>query len=49
MAILIAAILTISIGATAILPNTSAHTPPYNIPTYAFCNVGTNPVGLGKQ
>ncbi len=49
IAILIAAILTISIGAsTTLIPNANAHNPQYNIPTYAFCNVGTNPVGIGQ-
>ena len=49
MAILIAAILTISIGAsTSLLPSASASSPPKNIPTYAFCNVGTNPDGVGQ-
>jgi len=49
MAIMIALLLTISMTASIILqPNASAHNPPYNIPTYAFSNVGTNPVGLGQ-
>ncbi|MGO8806804.1 MAG: hypothetical protein ACLQO7_09435, partial [Candidatus Bathyarchaeia archaeon] len=49
MAILIAAILTISIGAsTSLLPSASAHSPPWNIPTYAYCNVAPNPAGLGQ-
>ena len=49
MAILIAAILTISIGAsTSLIPSASAHSPPWNIPTYAYCNVAPNPAGLGQ-
>ncbi len=49
MVILIATILTISIGAsTALMPISSAHSPPWNIPTYAFVNVGTNPDGVGQ-
>ena len=49
MAILISAILTISMGASIMLiPNAIAHTPQWQIATYAFVNVGTNPVGLGQ-
>ena len=49
MAILIAVILTVSIGAsTSLLPSASAHSPPQNIASYAFCNVGTNPDGVGQ-
>ena len=49
MAILIAAILTISIGAsTSLLPSASAHSPPWNIQLYAFCNVAPNPAGIGQ-
>ena len=49
LAILIATILTISIGAsTALIPISNAHLPAWNIPTYAFCNVGTNPDGVGQ-
>jgi len=49
MAILISAILTISMGASLILiPSASAHSPAWNIPTIAFCNVGTNPDGVGQ-
>ena len=48
MAILIATLLTISMGtSTLMLPNANAHTPAYNIPTYAYCNVAPNPCGLG--
>ena len=48
MAIMIVAILTISIGATMILPDANAHTPAWQIPTYAYCNVAPNPAGLGQ-
>ncbi len=32
-----------------LLPNVNAHTPPLNIPTYAFCNVAPNPAGVGQS
>ncbi len=49
MAILIAAILTISIGAsTSLLPSASAHSPPYKIQLFAFINVAPNPAGLSQ-
>ena len=49
MAILIAAILTISIGAsTTLIPNASAHTPAWNIPTYAYIDAAPNPIGVGQ-
>ena len=49
-ALLLAAILTISMGTSLILlPNADAHTPPWQIPTYAFCNVAPNPAGLGQS
>ena len=48
-AILIAAILTISMGTSLILiPNANAHTPPWQIPTYSFLTVSPDPVGLGQ-
>ena len=31
------------------LPTTSAHTPPWEIPTYAYINVSPNPIGVGQQ
>ncbi len=47
MAILAVAILTISMG--AIFSQTvNAHTPAWNIPTYAYVNVAPNPAGLGQ-
>ncbi len=30
------------------LPTASAHTPPWNIPTYSFCSVSPNPIGEGQ-
>ncbi len=48
-AISIAILLIISMGASMILvPNTSAHTPPWTIPTYAYINVAPNPCGIGQ-
>src|SRR3990172_9345027 len=48
-AILIAAILTISMGASIILlPNADAHTPPWSLPTYAFINIAPAPIGVGQ-
>jgi len=51
LAILIAAILTISIGASVItLPKASATLPPApcNIPTYAYIVASPNPIGVGQ-
>jgi len=49
LAILIAAILTISIGAsTMLIPSASAHTPPWQIPTYAYIVTAPNPIGVGQ-
>jgi hypothetical protein len=31
------------------LPLANAHTPPLQIPTYAYINVAPNPVGVGQQ
>jgi len=47
MAILIVAILTLSMAASITLVN--AHKPAWNIPTYAYVNVSPNPAGLGQQ
>ena len=50
MTILIAAILTISIGVPmTLIPSASAHTPPYNIKLFAFMNVGPDICGLGQS
>ena len=49
MAILIVSILIISTGSSImLLPSTYGHTPAWQIPTYAFCNVAPNPAGLGQ-
>ena len=49
LAILIAAILTISIGAsTMLIPQANAHTPPWKIPTYAYIFAAPNPIGVGQ-
>ena len=48
-AIMIATLLIISIGAsTILLPNASAHTPAWQIPTESFINVAPDPVGVGQ-
>jgi hypothetical protein len=44
-ATVIIAILTISMGSIAL---SNAHTPAWNIPTYAYCSVAPNPAGLGQ-
>jgi hypothetical protein len=49
-AIAIALFLIISMGASMILlPAANAHTPSWNIPTFAYINVAPNPVGVGQQ
>jgi hypothetical protein len=45
MGIIITAILIVSIGAMTLA---NAHTPPWQIPTYAYCSVAPNPAGLGQ-
>ncbi|MGD0070905.1 MAG: hypothetical protein ABSB71_05030 [Candidatus Bathyarchaeia archaeon] len=48
-AISIAILLTISMSASmTLIPSASAHTPPWQILTYAFLNVDPNPVGVGQ-
>ena len=48
-AIMIATLLIISMGASLILlPNASAHTPAWQIPTYVYINVSPNPIGVGQ-
>jgi hypothetical protein len=50
MAIMIAALLTISMGSSIMLvQNTSAHTPAWSIATYSFMSVSPNPIGIGQQ
>src|SRR5208282_6187735 len=49
LAILIAAILTISIGAsTMLIPQARADTPPWKIPTYAYIFAAPDPIGVGQ-
>jgi len=49
IAILIAAILTVSMGAPLVLlPAANAHTPSWNIPTYAYITATPNPIGVGQ-
>jgi hypothetical protein len=49
LAISIAIILMVSIGTSMmLLPTTSAHTPPYSIPTYAYIVAAPSPIGLGQ-
>jgi hypothetical protein len=49
IAILIAAFLSISmISSMVLMPNTFAHTPGWNIPTYSFIVVSPNPIGVGQ-
>jgi hypothetical protein len=49
MAILIAALLTFSMTASmTLLPNASAHSPAWQIPTESFLNVAPNPIGVGQ-
>jgi outer membrane protein assembly factor BamB len=50
LAILFAILLTVSMTASiAFLPSANAHTPGINIPTYTFCSVSPNPIGVGQQ
>ncbi len=38
--------LTITLGA---MPSAFAHTPAWQVPTYSFCSVSPNPIGVGQQ
>ena len=49
MTILTIAILTIPMTASFSIPTVNAHTPPLQIPTYAFISATPNPAGLVKQ
>jgi hypothetical protein len=50
LAIAITLLLTLSMSSSMILlPNASAHTPSWNIPTYAYINATPNPVGVGQS
>ena len=49
IAITIALLLTISMVSSMILmPNAYAHTPAYNIPTYAYIVAAPSPIGVGQ-
>ena len=49
LAITIALLLIISmVSSMMLMPNANAHTPAWQIPTYAFVNVAPNPAGLGQ-
>lgn len=49
-AIIIAIFLTISMSASMLfVPNAIAHTPAWQIPTYAYMSVAPNPVGVNQQ
>ena len=49
-AIAIAIFLMLSMSASMMLvPNTSAHTPAWQIPTYAYVTAAPNPVGVGQK
>jgi len=48
--IAIAILLIVSMGASSLLiPAANAHTPSWDIPTFAYINVAPNPVGVGQQ
>ena len=50
LAISIAILLTISISASIMLtPPTTAHSPPWQIPTYAYVVAAPNPIGVGQE
>ena len=50
VAIAIAIFFMVSMSAsTMLVPNASAHSPPLQIPTYAFINVAPNPAGEGQS
>ena len=49
LAITIALLLTISMATSMMLmPNANAHTPAYNIPTYAYIVAAPDPIGVGQ-
>ena len=51
LAILISTIMIMSTGAslTMLIPNVSAHTPPWTYTTYAWASAAPNPCGVGQQ
>ena len=42
-------LLLISSTLLVLVPNAAAHTPAWEIPTFAFINVSPNPAGIGQQ
>jgi hypothetical protein len=49
-AIAIAIFLSLSmIASTMLIPSTTAHSPTWSIPTYAYINASPNPVGTGQS
>lgn len=50
LAAILSTLFLVSIVALApLIPNTVAHSPPWQIPTYSFLNVSPNPVGVGQK
>jgi hypothetical protein len=47
-AITISIFFILSMTVSMILPNINAHSPPWQIPTYAYINAAPNPVGVGQ-
>lgn len=47
--VLIVAVLAASIGLSILPPDASAHTPPWEITTFAYISAAPNPVGVGQQ
>src|SRR5674476_209270 len=49
LAITIALLLTLSmVSSMMLMPNANAHTPAYNIPTYAYIVAAPDPIGVGQ-
>jgi hypothetical protein len=48
MTIITALIISI-LASMTLLPNVTAHAPSWNIPTYAYCSVSPNPIGIGQS
>ena len=49
LATILVCLLLISSTLSVLIPNTTAHTPAWQIPTFAFINVSPNPAGIGQQ
>ncbi len=45
----VALVLLLAFSAFAVMPLASAHTPPWNIPTYAYVSVTPDPIGVGQN